>query len=438
MFAIAVIPLPGASGKAQPPALPDQRHSLVVGWQWSDRDDGYPPFRLDARHANIAGRHLPDCVFYEGLFGGDARPLTFVPEGLAPSDAAGLRRIAHAVVPGKHGQTAVIAGALARPVCTVVDKSAPPGSGDLHDYVSYARYYWPDPAKPGGLPYIARDGESNEAQVARGDHGRLWTFFDTVDVLATAWRDNRDAACAQRAGEWLRAWLVTPATRMNPNLEYAQVRPGHDGDRGSNYGIIDTRGFGQIIANIRMLRDSGALSPEDGAALRKWFSAYLDWLVTSQNGIAERAMKSNHGTWYVAQALPIACHVARLDLAREFCEETKARIAVQIAPDGSQPIDIKRVDGLGYSHFNLRAHAQIARAARDLGVDFWNYTAPNGASLRRAVAFLAPYNDAPEKWPYSQKAKLAPGFLNALLREMEEMEETALAGEGASALPHSR
>jgi len=27
--------------------------------------------------------------------------------------------------------------------------------------VSLARYYWPDPTKPDGLPYIDRDGQSN-------------------------------------------------------------------------------------------------------------------------------------------------------------------------------------------------------------------------------------------------------------------------------------
>lgn len=38
--------------------------------------------------------------------------------------------------------------ALAAPIVTVTDKTVPPPSGDRHDYVSYARYWWPDPAQP--------------------------------------------------------------------------------------------------------------------------------------------------------------------------------------------------------------------------------------------------------------------------------------------------
>src|SRR5438045_3350128 len=33
--------------------------------------------------------------------------------------------------------------------------------GGLNDFYSNGDYWWPDPAKPDGLPYIQRDGESN-------------------------------------------------------------------------------------------------------------------------------------------------------------------------------------------------------------------------------------------------------------------------------------
>ena len=44
---------------------------------------------------------------------------------------------------------------------SVTFKAATPPSGDKHDYMSQAPYFWPDPDKPGGLPYIRRDGERN-------------------------------------------------------------------------------------------------------------------------------------------------------------------------------------------------------------------------------------------------------------------------------------
>jgi hypothetical protein len=316
--------------------------------------------------------------------------------------------------------------ALELPISTVTDKTVPLPGGDIHDYVSYARYYWPDPDKPGGLPYIARDGHHNHEQVARGDHARLWNFFNTVEILAAGWHANGDERAARRAGEWLRAWLVTPSTRMNPHLEYAQVQLGHNNNRGSNYGVIDARGFGQVIDALLLLHDSPAFKPGDEAAIKEWFVEYLHWLTTAGNAVAERAMRSNHGSWYLAQAVPIARHVGRDDLARALCEEAKALIAEQISADGSNPREIRRVNGLGYSVFNLKAHARTARLAAGLGIDLWNHTAPNGASLRRAVDFLRPYNQAPGTWPHSQSARLDPGFLDELVKEMESAAQKSL------------
>ena len=44
---------------------------------------------------------------------------------------------------------------------TVTDKKKVAPSGDKHDYASYSRYWWPDPEKADGLPYIRKDGETN-------------------------------------------------------------------------------------------------------------------------------------------------------------------------------------------------------------------------------------------------------------------------------------
>lgn len=307
--------------------------------------------------------------------------------------------------------------ALKAPIKTVVDKAVAAPSGDPHDYVSFARYYWPDPAKPDGLPFVSHDGKHNHAQVARGDRGRIGDFCETVAKLAAAWHVNRDEAAARRAGEWLRAWFITPATRMNPHLEYAQVRLGHNGNRGNAAGMLDARGFASVVDALLMLRDSPALAPGEEATIRTWFTTYLHWFTTAKIAVEERAAKNNHGSWYLAQAIPLARYTGRDDLARELCVENKARIAAQIRPDGSQPEEIRRVDGLGYSRFNLEAQFQVVRHAAGLGIDLWNYTAPNGASLRKALDFLRPYNQAPEKWPHTQNEKLPAGFLDELIAE---------------------
>jgi hypothetical protein len=312
--------------------------------------------------------------------------------------------------------------ALKIPVSTVVDKQVAPPGGDPHDYVSFARYYWPDPKKPDGLPYVSRDGQHNREQVARGDRHRIGKFCETVDTLAAAWAVNRDEAAARRAGEWLRAWFVTPATRMNPHLEYAQVRLGHNNNHGNPAGMLDSRGFANVIDALRLLDDSPALTAEEKMAVRGWFGQFLDWFTTAKIAVAERHAKNNHGSWYFAQAVPIARYLGRDELARTLCEESRALFSHQIQPDGSQPEEIRRVDGLGYSRFNLEAQFQVVRQAAGLGLDLWHYTAPNGASLRTALDFIRPYNAAPEKWPHSQHEKFQPGFLDELIQQAAEFD----------------
>ena len=123
----------------------------------------------------------------------------------------------------------------------------------------------------------------------------------------------------------------------------------------------------------------------------------------------------NHEPWLFFAACSALAVLAVWSQFRYL--ENQARITGQIKADGSQPEEIRRVDGLGYSVYNLEAQARVARLAAGLGIDLWNHTAPDGAGLRRAIEFLKPFNSSPEKWPFSQKAKLRPGFLDKLIAE---------------------
>ncbi len=302
-------------------------------------------------------------------------------------------------------------------IVTVIDKPAPSPTGDNHDYVSYARYYWPDPTKPDGLPYVSRDGQHNHAQVAAGDRAKLDVLVDNVTALAVGWSRLHRAEDAQRAGDWLRAWFITPATRMKPALDYAQVRLGRDENRGSAAGVLDARGFAELVQALRLLQDSPALTPDETAAVRAWFADYFHWLQTGKSAVGEHHAKNNHGSWYLVQAVAIARYLGETDSARKLCEEDFTRIEAQFRPDGSQPMELTRADALHYSRFNLEAQLQLARQARELGVELWHFKAPNGASLKGGVEYLRPYNAAPETWSGKEQEKLPPGFLDELLAQ---------------------
>ena len=55
---------------------------------------------------------------------------------------------------------------------SVTDKEQVPPSGDKHDYMTQAPYWWPDPKKPNGLPYIRRDGERKDREQRQDRHAR--------------------------------------------------------------------------------------------------------------------------------------------------------------------------------------------------------------------------------------------------------------------------
>jgi hypothetical protein len=147
-------------------------------------------------------------------------------------------------------------------------------------------------------------------------------------------------------------------------------------------------------------------------------------MLTSKIGNAEHAAQNNHGSWFLAQAIAVARYLGKDELARGLANEDFARIASQIQSDGKQPLELARADSLTYSAFNLTAQFLVARLSVGLGLDLYLFTAPNGASLAKAVEYLRPYNSDISKWPGSQVRKIEPGFLDEVLAESELLEST--------------
>lgn len=83
---------------AQAPSLPDQTHSLHVGWQWRKQKTGKLALIMDGHHANSVGEYLGSCVWYEVLFGHSVVGNRFIPKGMTPEYALFLQKTAHRTV----------------------------------------------------------------------------------------------------------------------------------------------------------------------------------------------------------------------------------------------------------------------------------------------------------------------------------------------------
>ena len=286
---------------------------------------------------------------------------------------------------------------------SVMDKTFTPVSGNKHDYMSQAPYFWYDSTKPKGLPYMRKDGQRNPEIYKITDRTYLGRLENASRILSLAWYLTGEEKYAAKSGTLLRTWFLDEATKMNPHLEYGQAVPGVNTGRG--IGIIETVALINIADAAGLLIGSKSWTQSDHQSLQQWYSQYLNWLLTSKNGNDEHKAKNNHGTWYYAQAIDFALFTGDHNKAKQLAEESKKRLDSQLTKEGKQPLELERTNALGYSTMNLRGWFTVATLAEKTGVDLWNYTTSQNVTIRTAFDWLLPYALGEKKWEYQQISK---------------------------------
>lgn len=294
---------------------------------------------------------------------------------------------------------------------TVTAKKLLPPSGDRRDYMSLSPYWWPDPSKADGLPYIRRDGERNPEvydcpERVNGD--RLGVATRTLAVLYHVTGDER---FAEKCAELLRTWFLDLRLGMNPNMTYSQLIRGRSSIRGT--GIIDSRRMAFALNAAQLIEASPAWSDHDRQELREWARAYLYWMEHSVNGQKELHAANNHGLWYDAIRLMAARAAGLDDRVGEIARESvMPRFAGQVAEDGRLPEELVRTLSLHYSTFVLEALSTARNVACAAGVELWSMP-----EAQRALECLIPYYENPKAWPWPQISPFAQRRGAALLYE---------------------
>ena len=271
---------------------------------------------------------------------------------------------------------------------TVTASHSPRSTGGPHDYFSEGDYWWPDPKNPDG-PYIQRDGMSNPDNFVA--HRRaLMRLSVQMPALSAGWAITKQRRFADHAARHLRAWFLDEATRMNPDLQYAQAIHGRFTGRGT--GIIDTIHLVEVVRAASALDSSGALTGADRAGIRQWFATYLDWMTSSKNGTDERDAKNNHGTCWVMQVAEFARYTGNAKLTA-YCRERYKMVLVphQIAFDGSFPEELRRTKPYGYSLFNLDAMATVCQILSTPGDNLF-------MDMSKAMEYMYPFIADKKKW----------------------------------------
>jgi hypothetical protein len=281
-----------------------------------------------------------------------------------------------------------------------------------------APYWWPNPAVPGGMPYIKRDGFINPEVADYPDKGKLVVNVGEYTIsLAYAWylaRTSPDAfprpadEYARRAIDQLRAWFVNRDTRMNPNMNFAQIRPGHriDPDDGAT-GILDLSREIRLVEAVSLLASHPTLFDKVLAGgIRIWFAQMLNWLENSESGKRAAGSGNNLGIYYDGLVGILKLYLRRRDASAFIRRSCNNRLNVHVRPTGEMPAETARSDSMHYTFFALKGLVKLAMLSDKITKNgrYGTGVCWRHPHFKRAMAYTLPaaLNEDPRLWPHRQ------------------------------------
>lgn len=278
----------------------------------------------------------------------------------------------------------------------VTDKEKLTFEPEKHYFCSMGPYWWPDSLNTG--MYVNRDGEVNP-ESKDYDNVRASTMVSRCKTLGEALYISGEQKYYDAFVRQLRVWFIDKETYMYPTFEYAQVVPGHHGNKGRSTGMISSYGLNTLIESIRLVNGISEIDKQTMDGLQDWF---LDFANDSEHRFGEkfRGTNNNISTAFDVTMANMYLFAGKESRAKEYVDGFAAlRIDKQILENGSQPAELRRTKAFSYSMYNLTHIIDMCYLAR-----YWypNYYQEHRVRLDKAFEFLGQYVEEPDKFPYKQ------------------------------------
>lgn len=284
-----------------------------------------------------------------------------------------------------------------QPLLSIVDKEktlAP----DKHYFCNLSPYWWPDPK--GGSAYINIDGKINPEFYEYTDKQKFEELSKNIKALSIAYYATREPSYLVTLTSQIDTWFIDTNTYMYPNIEYGQIAPGHNNNKGRSNAVIEAYCLNDILDSFRLLNSKKLIDKKTVSAFKDWLTQFLDWLVESPQGKESYNGNANTSVMYDVLVCNIAEFVGNKDVFDKITNSFgENRIKTQIMETGEQPFELKRSRSFSYSVFNLVHILDFCYIQESIGNHYYlqyeNY-------IDNAFQLLMSYIGNEEEWPYQQ------------------------------------
>jgi len=285
--------------------------------------------------------------------------------------------------------------ALAQDPVTITKFHAPYSQGTPNDYYTMGDSWFPDPSITSGLPYKQHPGQVNPDNFT-DDRKCLSQMRENVAALAAAYKITGNNRYASVAAEWLRVFFLDPATRMNPNLTYAQSVPGVA--KGRTMGVSDAMPLVEIPKAIEALQSSPNFPSETVTGMKEWCSNYVAWL-TDNIGDDVPNLANSHALMYWMEIASLSEFAGDQDKVTEARTQYKTLLLPgQLNSDGSFNHNGKyRSYSTAVTQMDsLATLCQLLSTPED---DLWHFKSSNDHDIHMAMEHMYPFIEDKSRWP---------------------------------------